>query len=70
MGHAFGVTLACLWDVPERVCGEHLEDRRSRPDLASGRHHGSRYAADPAHKPASSVDAVRVPHGRRESAGD
>ena len=25
---------------------------------------------DPSHKPASSVDAVRVPHGRRESAGD
>lgn len=32
----------------ERACGEPAEERGNRPDLASGRHHGSRYAADPA----------------------
>lgn|GEM_PF-3821874 len=32
----------------ERACGEPAEEGGgSRPDLASGRHHGSRYAADP-----------------------
>ena len=31
----------------ERCCGVPAEERGSRPDLASGRHHGSRYAADP-----------------------
>jgi hypothetical protein len=61
----------------ERACGR---SRKSR----GARHHGSpdlvRVGTDSAHppspeamaghgKPASSVDAVRVPHGRRESAG-
>ena len=35
--------------------------RLAKPDA---RHHGGRQD-DPAHKPASSVDAVRVPHGVR-----
>jgi len=52
-----------------RACGEPAEERGGR-SRRRDRHHGSRYAADPAHKPASSVDAVRVPHRRRESAGD
>lgn len=46
--------------------GRSRASRLAKPDA---RHHGSRFAADPAHKPASSVDAVRVPHRRRESAG-
>jgi len=48
---------------------KNLKSRASRLAKPDARHHGSRKAADPAHKPASSVDAVRVPHGRRESAG-
>ena len=49
---------------------KNLKSRASRLAKPDARHHGSREAADPAHKPASSVDAVRVPHRRRVSAGD
>jgi len=48
---------------------KNLKSRASRLAKPDARHHGGRRAADPAHKPASRVDAVRVPHGRRESAG-
>ena len=48
---------------------KNLKSRASRLAKPDARHHGSREAADPAHKPASSVDAVRVPQRRRESAG-
>ena len=83
MSHAEGVTMdgptvfaalrrvkegrfPCVWMLLERACGEPVEERKKSSDA---RHRGGRKAADPAHKPASSVDAVRVPHGRRESAG-
>jgi len=55
----------------ERACGGLLKTGRSRASRRAtpdARHHGGRQD-DPAHKPAASVDAVRVPHGRRESAG-
>ena len=35
MSHALGVTLACLWDVPERACGRRW--RKSIPPSAVAR---------------------------------
>jgi hypothetical protein len=68
LSHAVGVTLACLWDVAvERLLktGRSRASRLAKPDA---RHHGTPiHRGDPAHKPASSVDAVRVPHGVRRS---
>ena len=50
------------------ICPKKQKSRASRLAKPDARHHGGRQV-DPAHKPASSVDAVRVPHRRRESAG-
>ncbi len=46
------------------ICRKKQKSRASRLAKPDARHHGVRQD-DPAHKPASSVDAVRVPHGVR-----
>ena len=47
----------------ERACGEHVEDRRSRPDLTSGRHHGT-----PIHRGDPERMRRRGRRGRRQGA--
>jgi len=74
---------ALMWPKATPFCGRHFvpkqglkkgwqnrKSRASRLAKPDARHHGTPiHRGDPAHKPASSVDAVRVPHGGRESAG-
>jgi len=56
----------------ERACGEPVEEERIRAMLDTEESRAGRlrrFSGRPGNQPASSVDAVQVPHGRRESAG-